>query len=391
VSRRILFVTTAIDRSGAGLFEAVSGLARRLAEIPNTSVTLVSAMPRRLTAEEEASWRGVTIRAEITKSRLSAALSMRQIMNGIASCDHDIVHAHGIWDGASLAGAAWARRHHKPFVLSPHGMLEPWAMRDRRAKKLLPWLAWEKATVRSAAVVETKSRMEAANVRRLGFRNPLAVIPIAMDDGARATIPVRRNGVRTCLFLSRIHPKKGIALLLEAWRAVRPEGWQLLIAGPDGGAYQRTLERLADSSASCDVRWIGPAYGKEKWRLFQSADLFCLPSLSENFGVVVIEALSQGVPVITTTATPWDELSNRNCGWQVPPTRSGIQAALAEAAALPADELREMGEHGRHYVDEHFRWDVIVQDTLDLYGWVCDRGPPPRCVVCDFDSIDIPR
>jgi glycosyltransferase involved in cell wall biosynthesis len=391
-SRRILFVTTAIDRSGAGLFEAVSGLARRLAQTPNTTVTLVSALRRRLTAEEEASWRGVNIRAEIMTSRLAAALSMRKILTSIASRDHDILHAHGLWDGASVAGAAWAQRHGRPFVLSPHGMLEPWSFAHKRFRKAIPWMLWERRAINAASVLELKSLKEARHAARLGFRNPLAAIPIGLDAFPAPQEEQSTESRRTCLYLSRIHPVKGIQNLIAAWAELRPRDWTLKIAGPEGGGYQRSLEDMVEKYGLGDtVRFIGPAYGDRKWALIRSADIFVLPSQSENFGVVVIEALSQGVPVITTTETPWERLPGRNCGWQVPPTRSGIQTALAEAVTLSPEQLRRMGECGRNYVEECFRWEVIVQDTLDLYGWVCDGGAPPRSVVCDLASISAAR
>lgn len=379
---RVLFVTTAIDRAGAGMFEAVSGLARRLADLPRTEVTLISAAPRPLEPAEVHAWGGVRIVAERARSRASGFLAMHRSLNRIKSDDYDIVHAHGIWGGPSVTAAAWAQTHGKPYVLSPHGMLEPWSMRYHRLKKALPWLLWERGAIGSATVIETKSQLEARNVRSLGFANPLAVIPIALDDDE--TLITRRDdsGTRTCLFLSRIHPKKGVELLIEAWKALRPQGWRLIIAGPDGGGYQRSLEAVAASAGLAgEIVFPGPAYGSEKRRLIQAAAVFCLPSYSENFGIVVIEALSQGVPVITTTATPWEELVARKCGWQVEPNVAGIQSALKDALSLAPDQLQRMGDNGRHYVDECFRWDVIVRDTLNLYAWACGDGPPPQTLV----------
>jgi glycosyltransferase involved in cell wall biosynthesis len=261
-------------------------------------------------------------------------------------------------------------------------MLDPWSFEHKRYKKALPWLLWEKQVVRSATVIEVKSRREAHNVMSRGFRNPLAVIPIGLDGYPSAPFKQPLASNRTCLFLSRIHPVKGVENLINAWAVLHPCGWSLVIAGPDGGAYQRSLEQLVAARGLTDsVRFVGPAFGDSKWSLMQSADLFVLPSFSENFGVVVTEALSQGVPVITTNATPWDELADRKCGWQVQPTCDGIQTALSDAFSLSPEELRQMGENGRNYVDACFRWDVIIRDTLDLYTWACDGGPPPRSLV----------
>jgi glycosyltransferase involved in cell wall biosynthesis len=378
---RVLFVTTAIDKTGAGLFEAVSGLATRLANKSGTAVGLVSAAGKPLTETERAAWQRVRVISEVSHSRLSAAISMRKLLSNVAANEYDIIHAHGIWDGASVAAANWADRNRKPFVLSPHGMLEPWSLGHHKIKKAVPWLAWERAAIGSATVIETKSRMEACNVRRLGFRNPLAVIPIAIDGPPAAVRQPGSTAHRTCLFLSRIHPKKGVELLIRAWSALKPEGWRLVIAGPDGGVYQRFLENMVRSlNLEKVVTFSGPAYGDVKWKLFQAADLFCLPSYSENFGIVVIEALSQNTPVVTTSMTPWNELALRGCGWQVEPTWPGIERALAQAFSLPPVRLAEMGQNGYRYVDECFRWEVITRDTLNMYAWACGGGLPPRCL-----------
>lgn len=377
--RRVLFVTTAIARSGAGLYEAVSGLARRIcAPTSGAEVVLVSVTGRSLTPEERADWSGVTIVSEPARSRLAGVRSLHRMLERLPADEFDLIHAHGLWDGAAVASAAWAVRNEKPFVLSPHGMLDPWSFGHKRYKKALPWLLWERNAVCSATVIESKSRKEARNVLRHGFRNPLAVIPIGLDGFPTPPAKPSRVNQRTCVLLARIHPVKAIENLIEAWAALRPRGWTLLIAGPDGGDYQRTLERLVQENALADtVRFVGPVFGESKWSLLQSADLFVLPSYSENFGVVVVEALSQSVPVITTTATPWEDLQARKCGWQVEPTAPGIQSALEDAVASTPEQLRRMGINGRHYVDECFRWDVIVRDTLDLYAWACGDGPKP--------------
>jgi glycosyltransferase involved in cell wall biosynthesis len=377
---RVLFVTTAIDRSGAGLFEAVNGLATRLiSPNPGAALTVVSVSSTELTQEQRAAWNGVEIVAERASSRIGGIRAIYRSLARLSSNNYDLIHAHGLWDGAAVASAAWAKRNKKPFVLSPHGMLEPWAFEHKMYKKAVPWLLWEKRAITAATVIEVKSRKEARGVASRGFCNPLAVIPIGVDSPPLPRARGEAGPVRTCVYVSRIHPVKGLENLIRAWAAVRPRGWSLAIAGPDGGAYQRTLEQqVVASNLTEQVRFVGPVFGDSKWSLLQSAELFVLPSFSENFGVAVVEALSQEVPVITTTATPWDELVSRKCGWQVEPNSAGIQRALSQAVSLPPDQLRQMGKAGRRYVDDCFRWEFIAAETLSLYAWACCGGAAPR-------------
>jgi glycosyltransferase involved in cell wall biosynthesis len=187
------------------------------------------------------------------------------------------------------------------------------------------------------------------------------------------------------LYLGRIHPIKGISNLLHAWRAVAPKfgDWQLRLVGPDDGGHLVQMQRLAHDLELPRVAFAGPRYGTEKNAEYSGADLYVFPSHSENFGMSVAEALAHGVPVVTTTGTPWEKVEEHGCGWLVPPTAAGIQRALNEAISLDRPSLGKMGQAGRAWMQREFSWSRVAQDIESAYRWILGGGSPPNFVRLD--------
>jgi len=184
------------------------------------------------------------------------------------------------------------------------------------------------------------------------------------------------------LCLSRIHPVKGLLNLVQAWASVRPQGWQVVLAGADADGYRAELEAAIYSCRlNADFQSIGPVDGEKKWQLYRSADLFVLPSHTENFGLAVAEALASGVPVITTRATPWAELPEHGCGWWIDVGAPSLAAALREATALTDEERHAMGQRGRQLIELKYTWSAAAQKMSAVYEWMLGRGPKPECVV----------
>ncbi len=299
-----------------------------------------------------------------------------------------VVHTHGVWLRQSHDAIAAARAAHVPVVLSPRGMLEPWALAYHAWKKRLAWWLYQRRDLRLVTAFHATAEMEAESIRRLGFRQPIIVLPNGVDLPADANRSLPPTGApREVLFLSRIHPKKGINLLLEAWARVRPAGWRLNIAGNDEDGHAAVIgQRVRDLGLAESVRYVGPAYGEDKERLLRAAQLFVLPSFSENFGIVVAEALAHGVPVVTTTGTPWGELHSRRCGWHVPATSDAITAALADALARPESELAAMGAAGRCLIAERYQWSAIARQFEEAYA-LLGAGAMSRLAALPFVRV----
>ncbi len=298
-----------------------------------------------------------------------------------------IIHQHGIWLLVCHGVTNFANSNQIPLIIAPRGMLEPWALNHSKWKKALAWKIYQKRDLLRATAFHATAQAEADSIRRLGFKQPIAVIP----NGVQVPKPVECNyekegspkgRVRTALFLSRINPKKGLLMMLDAWKRVAPEGWRLVIAGNDDSHHLPVVERkIRELRLEYHVDIVGPLFGAAKERAYRDANLFVLPSYSENFGIVVAEALSYGVPVLTTTGCPWQELESHDCGWWVEPTHAGIEACLSSALGTKGEELRAMGRRGRALVEAKYQWPGIAERMLEFYGWILNGGKRPGFVV----------
>lgn len=371
----------------------------------------------------------------------------------------DLVHDHGIWLPCHRRVARVCGERGIPRIVSPRGMLEPWALNHKKWKKRLAWWYYQRKDLQSAHGLHATAESEAEQLRKLGLRAPVVVAangvavesaeklktetlkrteseevgvdcvetgarsnPLKISESQRFSISVFP---RTALFLSRIHPIKGLPMLLEAWAKVRPEGWQLRVVGPDEAGHLGELKQLCDrvgleweegpwsvvggrlsevtetdggrselgdrrqeaggkldlcestSSLIPDNRSLIPdppcvcfcasLEGAAKWRAMAEADLFILPSHSENFGIVVAEALAAGTPVITTTGTPWEGLHAHECGWWVGPGVGPLTEALRSAIGKTDEERSAMGRRGREWVKQDFAWPGIAEKMEEFY------------------------
>ncbi|MBO7720823.1 MAG: glycosyltransferase [Kiritimatiellae bacterium] len=284
----------------------------------------------------------------------------------------DIVHIHGLWDYRLHKVAAACRKAGVPYVISPRGMLEPWSLGRKRLKKRLARFIYQDRDLRGAAALHATAGREAAEFRRLGFDNPAIVAPNGVNAPASLPPKTRREKKRA-LFLGRMHPGKGVPELVDAWLRSGITGWECeLVYTASGEAelgYEAAVkEKVRELHLEGDFIFTGPLDDDAKWTAYRRADLFVLPTYSENFGIVVAEALYAGAPVVTTKGTPWRELETERCGWWIdlPPAES-LCAALRAAAELPREALDEMGARGRKLVEARYTWDGVCRAMLAGY------------------------
>jgi glycosyltransferase involved in cell wall biosynthesis len=294
----------------------------------------------------------------------------------------DLVHDHGVWLQTNWASAAAARRATRPLVRSPRGMLSPWALGRSRLRKAVLWRLRERSLFQRAAAVHATSALEAAELTALGIRTPIACIPNGVDtDGEYALASVERlreaepSAPRRVVFLSRLHPKKGLDLLQSAWEALPPEpSTELVIAGGGDAAAQAAVAQWTRRQRGPRARWIGAVGGDAKRRLLANAFVVVLPSRSENYGMVVAEALAAGTPVIASTATPWTSLSARGCGWTVASDVPSLAAALREALSIDDNARARMGRQAREFVEREHSLAAAAGRFEDLYASLVERG-----------------
>jgi glycosyltransferase involved in cell wall biosynthesis len=293
-----------------------------------------------------------------------------------------LIHDHGLWLATNHAAAVFAQSRHVPRIVSTRGMLSAWSLGRGRLKKRLAWHAYQRRDLATATAFHATSTQEADEIQALGFGQPIAVIPNGITFPDRNCLRAEHNGLRTMLFLSRIHPKKGLVNLVRAWHAAAPgDEWRLVIAGPDECGHRCDVERLVGQLAlERQVTFRGEVSNENKWSLYRSADVCVLPSFSENFGLVVAEALAVGTPVLTTTGAPWRELPEIGAGWQVEPSVEALGEAIRRITDGSREELAKMGRRGAEWVRRRFAWKDIAQQMNEVYWWLLNEGDTPKCV-----------
>ena len=294
----------------------------------------------------------------------------------------DIVHNHSLWSMVNVATGWVVPGKRAKLVTSPHGTLSPWALSRSRGVKWVLWPLQRRALAR-ADLLHATSEDELRQIRDQGFTAPVVVVPNGIDVPLMpASRKPENTSMRTLLFLSRIHPIKGIDRLLNAWSQLQSKHtqWRLVIAGKGEAGHVQEVQALAAKLGVQRVDFPGPLYGQAKDQAYFGADLFVLPTHSENFGMVVAEALAHGCPAVVGHGAPWAGLETEACGWWVDNSVPTLATALDSAMQLPPEQLSAMGLRGRAWMAHDYGWDAIGQKMDAAYRWLLYGGARPAWV-----------
>lgn len=367
---------SSIDISSGGTSVAVSDICKSLSEY--CSIKLITS----ITCNPYLTEVGNGFSIQFLNGRFDGLVFRSFLLND----NSDLMHGHGMWDLSTHWLAYASRKRNIPYVLSPHGMLEPWALQQGKWKKKIALKAYQYADLKYAHCIHVTAEMEFDSVRSLGFNNPVALIPNGIDVSQFPQRQLVSSDIkqRKILFLSRVHPKKGIELLIDAWAMIPVDirqNWGIDIVGNGEQEYLNSLQiRIDNQGLQNQISIVGPKFGEDKIISYQSADVFVLPTYSENFGVVVAEALASGVPVITTKGAPWKCLVDHQCGWWIDTDAHALKDALLEAMALSDQERFEMGSRGRKLVLDEFSIDAVAEKMHLLYQWILGEAEKPDFV-----------
>ena len=325
-----------------------------------------------------------------------------------------VLHTHGIWTYLSIGVPRWSRKNHKPYIVSPHGMLDAWALDNSKIKKKVAAALYERRHLRGAACLHALCQSEAKSIREFGLKNPIATIPNGIEIPEGRDLSSRYLAKKKImLFLGRLHPKKGLENALRAWAASRseafpdskPSNWQFVIAGWDQGDHEVRLKQLCEELelsfadvpakqflsleassgqlSGFSVVFVGPLFGELKSQLLERANVFILPSFSEGLPMSILEAWAYELPVVMTDYCNLPEGFDVEAAIHIGTEVESMSAGMIKMIDSSDAELKAMGANGLNLVREKFTWPTIAAQMGELYQWVrkrCPQGDKPEFI-----------
>ena len=389
---KVGLLTASVSRRAGGLYDATRHLAQAL---HCTSLEIhIFGLADEDTSRDLAGWGNLPVQVfEVRGPRFFGYAPA--LAPALAAANLDLLHAHGLWIYPSVVSGQWTQHQQKPVVITPHGMLDPWAVRNARWKKRIVGWLYENAHLRGAACLHALCESEAEAIRAYGLRNPICIIPngidppIATPNHAPPWSTTLPTDAKVLFYLGRLHPKKGLPHLLRAWAAAHSasehaDPWRLVIAGWDQGGHETELKAQTQQlGLSTRVHFVGPQFDAAKHASYHRADAFILPSFSEGLPMTVLEAWSYGLPVLMTPQCNLPEGFQAQAALSIAPEPERIAQGLTALFAMTDHERTAMGERGRALLARRFNWPHIAEQMLSVYRWVLGRGERPDCVMPD--------
>lgn len=386
-------LTASVSRRAGGLFWAVRSLSQSL--LNSGCMPRVFSSTDNDTDKDIKAWAPVPVSTVCPKGPVAFSFQPG-LLSSLKNFNPDIVHCHGLWLYPSLASKLFSCQK-KPYVVSPHGMLDPWAVRNSVWKKKIVGVLFENSHLANASCLHALCDAEYHAIRDYGLSNPVTIIPNGVDlpelekniaaPEWHARLP---DNAKVLFFLSRLHPKKGLANLLEAWSIVCETGlpnvhqWHLVIAGWDQGGHQLELTEQAKRLGIADsIHFVNSQFDEAKEASFRRADAFVLPSFSEGLPMSVLEAWSYGLPVLMTRQCNLTEGYEANAAILTEPDIQSLCHGLKKLFIMTDLELNAMGSNGRDLVSRKFTWNKIGEQMMDVYRWLLGVSVKPNSVRLD--------
>jgi len=402
-------LTGSVSRKAGGLFDGVLRLAQ--SQHATDMNVKVFGLRDEFSDADRAAWNPVPV-AAFKPSWPKLIGCAPGFLDGLNEFAPDISHTHGLWLYPSIATKNYSREKNRPYLISPHGMLDPWALKNSRWKKWIACRMFEREHLRGARCFRALCASEADSIRQFQLKNDIAVIPNGIDlpENPVPSAPPWKDAVepqkKVLLYLGRIHPKKGLVNLLKAWGENRKseignrksEEWVLAIAGWDQGGHEQELKQLATELglAWSDVRelekiskikiptsvlFLGPQFNAAKAACYHHCDAFVLPSFSEGLPMVVLEAWANSKPVIMTPECNLPEGFSAGAALKVEASETGLVAGLDELRRMTDAERTAMGSRGHGLVVERFTWQRVARQLQSVQEWILGGGTKPDCVL----------
>jgi glycosyltransferase involved in cell wall biosynthesis len=384
---KLLILGGSNSRNSGGVFDTARMLGQRLHERKNVEVEYLM-FDDEYSIEDRNRYAPLRLHSYKVKGPKKLGFSP-DLYQQIEHIKPDIVHTQSLWMYLSYANKKYHHKTGTPYIISPHGMLDSWQLKQsfwKDLKKNIVLRLYEKKHLAEATCFHTLCQEEHDAVRALGFKNPIAIIPngieLPVKDLQQETNTMSRR--KKLLFLGRIHPKKGLDNLLEAWAISDPaqHNWQLTIAGETKDtAYMQTLiARTKKLGIEETVSFVGGQYGDNKHQCLAGSDAFILPSFSEGLPMSVLEAWSYRLPVLMTSFCNLPDGFSRCAAIRIETDAEKICAGIRKLVAMCPGDRQQMGYNGLHLVREKFTWPQVAESMDHLYNWVLGKSAKPSFV-----------
>ena len=390
---KAMFVVPWPSRSGGGVFDAVRNLAIQLNRNQHVDMEILS-------LEDEFFSRDAPLWNPLLPKVLPVSGPKKfgyapNMLTEMLDAKPDVLHCHGLWLYQSLACLRWHDRGRKPYLISPHGMLDPGDLIKSVWKKRLVRFLYQGQHLNHAACIHALCEAEAAAIRQYGVKSKICIVPNGVDLPAPSLndsiAPARlEEANKVLLYLGRITPKKGLSTLIDAWAMLKKQGspearnWRLDIAGWEQYGHEAELKAKAKAlDVEASVHFLGPRHGKEKEATYRSASAYILPSLSEGLPLVVLEAWSYSLPVVMTPQCNLPEGFKAGAAIRAEPSASSLYEGLNQLMSMSSSDRVRMGTQGRKLVEERFTWESVAKKMHSVYRWAMGGGAAPECVMND--------
>ena len=398
---KVTHLTQAVSTSGGGISEVVRALSMAQQDAGD--------QPRVLSVEDDGEAIGLWPKESpefLSACHFPGMIVLPDMDERLDQINPEVLHTHGIWTYLSIGVPRWARRNQKPYVVSPHGMLDAWALDNSKLKKKVAAALYERRHLRGAACLHALCASEADSIRAFGLKNPIATIPNGIEIPEGRDLKSRYSAKKKImLFLGRLHPKKGLENALRAWASARavassngdPSNWQFVIAGWDQGDHEVKLKQLCEELelsfadvpakqflsleassvqlSGFSVVFVGPLFGELKSQLLERANVFILPSFSEGLPMSILEAWAYELPVVMTDYCNLPEGFDAEAAIHIDTEVESMSAGMTKMIGCSDAELKGLGVNGLNLVKDKFTWPTIAAQMGELYQWVRKRSP----------------
>lgn len=389
---KIIMLLSNLDSlKGGGVTEVVYYLSKFFKNKKDINCKICSLKTEELSNNVKKRWESYNINVFKKTYNNSYAYS-KDLKTFLKKENYDLIHTHGIWQYLSYLVLSMNNKKNTPYIVSPHGMLDEWALNNSKWKKKLLYTLYEKRFLEKASCIHALNREEAESIKKLGLNTPICIIPngIEIPSEVDSLEPIWDTKIvknkKVLLFLGRIHPKKGIDNLIDAWEKLvidnLNEEWILVISGWSKDNYDKQIkEKVKNKNLQNDILFTGAVIDNQKVSVLQNADAFILPSFSEGLPMSILEAMSYKLPVLMTKECNLNSAFDSNSAIQIEPNVDSIYNKIKELNSLSDYSRNELAKKGFDFVKNDYTWDKITKDFIDVYSWILDKQNKPSTII----------